>query len=180
MFDSKYLSSGRQPTMRPGCVARMHWRLSLHRKDTRMLPLSSSLPHQWRTDKHPPHHLHARPLPLRRRCCASLRVSTPALPPHRAITSSVQARIAPTQHATIKGDLPRAFVCAPPPPLPSSGKPSTPRRLCFSPLRRCQAASPHISPHMQVSKLRRAPELLPDRPSHIFSAAELRRRRPHW
>jgi hypothetical protein len=33
-------------------------------------PLSSSPPRQWRTDKRPPRRLHARPLPLRRRCCA--------------------------------------------------------------------------------------------------------------
>jgi hypothetical protein len=38
----------------------------------------------------------------------------------------------------------------------------------FLPLRWCQAASPHLSPHAQVPELCKAPELLPDQlKSHL-------------
>jgi hypothetical protein len=71
----------------------MHWHTHACHVATTSHPLSSSPPRQWRTNKCPPCNLHTRPLPLRHRCCALLRVralpslchraepSPPSLPP---------------------------------------------------------------------------------------------------
>jgi hypothetical protein len=121
-------------------------------------------PCQRRTDKRNLRRLHARPLPLQRRCCTLLHVCAlpslcrraepppPSLPPHAG-------RVTSMQYMAIKGgQLCISSATAPCPPPVS--------RHCritsvFPSLRRCQAASPHLSPRVQVPELREAPELLP-------------------
>jgi hypothetical protein len=88
---------------------------------------------------------------------------TLALPPRRAITS-LSPCAGPCCFYALRSYKrgPSLCILFVPPPLPSSGEPSPPHCLCFPPLRRCQAASPHLPPRAQVLELRRAPELLPD------------------
>jgi hypothetical protein len=81
-------------------VGTMRWHACVCRVATSIHPLSSSPPLQRRMDKRPPRRLHARLLPLRRRCCPhehacstaapsrhlplSLSLLRPALPPCNA------------------------------------------------------------------------------------------------
>jgi hypothetical protein len=122
-----------------------------------------------------PAHLHARLLLWRHCCCALLRararllcttLSCPfspracaaALSRHLPLSLLTQARVASTQFMAIKG----GHLCISSTTAPCSPLVSRHRRIAsiFLPLRRCQAASPHLSPRAQVLELRKAPELL--------------------
>jgi hypothetical protein len=80
----------------------------------RLAPLSSSPPRQRRTDKRPPCHLHARPLPLRCHCCAFLHAQACLLYRRAVISLSLSPCTGPRCPHAIRGykrDLPRA--CCP-------------------------------------------------------------------
>jgi hypothetical protein len=51
-------------SLAPHHVGTMRWHTHVCRVAASIRPLSSSPPRQRRTDKRPPRHLHARPLPL--------------------------------------------------------------------------------------------------------------------
>jgi hypothetical protein len=94
-------------------VGTMRWHACVCRVATSIHPLSSSPPLQRRMDKRPPRRLHARLLPLRRRCCPHEHACSTAAPSrHFPLSLLAQARIAPMQCATIKGTSPVHFVCA--------------------------------------------------------------------
>jgi hypothetical protein len=77
----------------------------------------------------------------------------------RALAATLNCPIDPGARSYKRGPSP--CILSVPPPLPLSSKLSLPHHLYFPPLRRCQAASPHLSPRAQVLELRKAPELLP-------------------
>jgi hypothetical protein len=139
-------------------------------------------PCQRRTDKHPPRHLHARLLPLRRHCCALLRAralpslcrraepSPPSLPP------CTGPRCPHAMHGYKRRSLP--FVCpCPHRCLPQVNRPgrASPQ---FLPLRLCQATSRAFHPHVQVPEYPPTSEKLPEAwPTSLTIGAARHRRR---
>jgi hypothetical protein len=105
-----------------------------------------------RTDKIPPSSraLHG----ARCRCASTPRERTPALPPHRAVTSLYGPALLRVVRGYKKRALP--FILSVPPPLPPSLTPVSHHRralLLFLPCRRCRAASPTFCPRVQVLEL---------------------------
>jgi hypothetical protein len=127
---------------------------------------------QRRTGKRPPHRLHARPLPLRRRCCTLLRArALPSL--YRRTESSTPSPplcvgpCCPLAMHGYKGGHPLCLVHTS--AMSASGKPSPSHSPLFLPLRRCQAASCAFRPRVQVPEhpptLEKLPEAWPTSPT---------------
>jgi hypothetical protein len=116
-------------------IARVRWHARVCRMAASICPLSNSPPLQRRMDKCPSRRLHARPLPLRHRCCALLRSRAHPL-------YLCAGRIAPTQCVAIKDDLPHAFCSHPHRCL----LPVSRHRCTASIFRRSVSAKPPLSP----------------------------------
>jgi hypothetical protein len=166
------------------CVGTMCWHAHARHVATTSHPLSSSPPRQRPTDKHHPRRLHARLLPLRRRCCALLHAralsslccraepSPPSLPP------CAGPRCPHAMRGYKRRPLPFVRLSVPP-PLPPSGKP--PRSCLASVFCHFIGNKP---PHPTSLLVRRSQSFIkaqscsPTRRTGTFTAVELRRRRP--
>jgi hypothetical protein len=137
-------------------VAWVRWHDRVCRMAASVHLLSSSPPRQRRMDKCPPRCLHARRCHCdvaATPCCACEHARSATAPSRHLLLSLCVGCVAPMQCAAIKEDLPRAFC-----PRPD---------CCLPPV--SQATSPDLSPRAQVSKLRKASELLPDQlKSHLL------------